>query len=161
MSRAAELAKDVLARARAAGVMVVTAESCTGGLVAAALTDLAGASSVVDRGFVTYTNAAKQQMLGVKPETLAAHGAVSGETAAEMANGALAASDAALAVSITGIAGPSGGSAEKPVGTVWFGLAQAGRPTLTRREQFGEIGRDAVRRKSVETALTLLRDALD
>ena len=80
---------------------------------------------------------------------------------AEMAEGALAASDAALAVSITGIAGPSGGSAEKPVGTVWFGLAQAGRPTLTRREQFGEIGRDAVRRKSVETALTLLRDALD
>ncbi len=160
MSEFDALAWEVLERARAAGVLVATAESCTGGLVAGALTEIPGSSDVVDRGFVTYTNAAKSQMLGVAPATLDTFGAVSEETASEMAAGALANSEARLAVSITGIAGPGGGSAGKPVGLVWFGLAKAGEPVVTVEERFGDIGRAKVRSASVATALTLLLNAL-
>jgi nicotinamide-nucleotide amidase len=143
---------------RAAGLMVATAESCTGGLVAGALTDIPGSSDVVERGFVTYTNAAKREMLGVSATTLEAHGAVSEPVAREMAEGALAHSHAALAVAVTGIAGP-GGSEFKPEGRVCFGLARTGRPTLTETVEFGAIGRANVRRESVLHALTLLRDS--
>ena len=153
------LATEVLALARATGVMIATAESCTGGLVAGALTAIAGSSDVVDRGFVTYSNAAKQDMLGVRPETLAAHGAVSEEVAAEMVLGALSHSGAGLAVSITGIAGP-GGSEFKPEGRVCFGIARKGGNAHTETIEFGPLGRAEVRAASVQHALILLRDAL-
>ncbi|MCV6586884.1 MAG: CinA family protein [Marinibacterium sp.] len=149
----------LLDRARQAGVMIATAESCTGGMVSAALTDIAGASSVVERGFVTYTNRAKIEMLGVRPDTLDAHGAVSEEVAAEMAAGALARSGAQLAVSITGIAGP-GGSEFKPEGRVCFGLARDGQPVRTETVEFGARGRGAVRQAAQDHALGLLWDAL-
>ncbi len=160
MSPAHTLAAEVLDRAKARGVMIALAESCTGGLVSAALTDIAGSSAVVDRGFVTYTNAAKQDLLGVPGATLETYGAVSAQTARAMAEGALSRSNAQLAVSITGIAGPGGGSPEKPVGLVWFGLTQVGRETRTVERRFGDVGRARVRALSVETALGLLRDAL-
>ena len=150
---------ELLDRAKALNVMIATAESCTGGMVAAALTDIPGSSAVVDRGFVTYTNAAKQDMLGVRAETLAAHGAVSEEVAREMAEGALAHSQAQLAVSITGIAGP-GGSEFKPEGRVCFGLAVTGRPTLTETVEFGAAGRANVRRAARDHALKLLENGL-
>lgn len=152
------LAADVLDAARARGVTIATAESCTGGLIAGALTEIPGSSDAFDRGFVTYSNAAKQQMLGVRPETLAAHGAVSEEIAAEMASGALRHSAAGIAVSVTGIAGP-GGSEHKPEGRVCFGIAQ---PFGTRTEtvEFGAIGRHRVRAATVEHALQLLLAAL-
>ncbi|WP_170528737.1 CinA family protein [Ruegeria arenilitoris] len=150
---------ELLDRAKALNVMIATAESCTGGMVAAALTDIPGSSAVVDRGFVTYTNAAKQDMLGVRVETLAAHGAVSEEVAREMAEGALAHSQAQLAVSITGIAGP-GGSEFKPEGRVCFGLAVTGRPTLTETVEFGAAGRANVRRAARDHALKLLGNGL-
>lgn len=152
-------AAAVLQAARAAGVMIATAESCTGGMVAAALTDIPGSSDVVDCGFVTYSNAAKAQMLGVKADTLAAHGAVSEPVAREMADGALARSQAGLAVAITGIAGP-GGSEHKPEGRVCFGLARAGHPTFTETVDFGALGRAEVRAASRDHALTLLQAAL-
>ena len=160
MSEISTLATEVLERAKAAGVMIATAESCTGGLVTAALTEIPGSSAVVDRGFVTYTNAAKMELLGVPALTLKRHGAVSGEAAKAMAEGALSRSAAALTVSITGIAGPGGGTDEKPVGLVWFGLAQAGRDTRTVERRFGDVGRARVRVLSVETALGMLRDGL-
>lgn len=150
---------ELLDRAKALNVMIATAESCTGGMVAAALTDIPGSSAVVDRGFVTYTNAAKQDMLGVRAETLAAHGAVSEEVAREMAEGALARSQAQLAVSITGIAGP-GGSEFKPEGRVCFGLAVKARPTLTETVEFGATGRANVRRSARDHALKLLTNGL-
>ena len=153
------LAAQVLDAARAKGVMIATAESCTGGLVVAALTDVPGSSDVVDRGFVTYSNAAKQDMLGVGAETLASYGAVSEETAAEMAAGALARSVAGLAVATTGIAGP-GGSDHKPEGRVCFGLANDSG-TQTETVEFGAIGRDRVRAASVEHALRMLLAALE
>ncbi len=146
---------DLLDRAKAQGVMIATAESCTGGMVAAALTDTPGSSAVVERGFVTYTNTAKQEMLGVRADTLEAHGAVSEEVAREMADGALRNSKAHLTVSITGIAGP-GGSEFKPEGRVCFGLAAEGQPTLTETVEFGAAGRDVVRRNARDHALTLL-----
>lgn len=160
MSAAAHiaLATDLLARARAAGVMIATAESCTAGLIAGAITEIAGSSAVFDRGFVTYTNAAKVDMLGVSPATLDAHGAVSEQVAAEMANGALARSNATIAVSVTGIAGP-GGSEFKPEGRVCFGLASA-ETTRTETIDFGPLGRSTVRAATVEHALTLLINAL-
>jgi nicotinamide-nucleotide amidase len=139
--------------------MIATAESCTGGLVAGAITDVPGSSAAFDRGFVTYSNAAKEAMLGVRRETLAAHGAVSEEVAREMAEGALARSDAGLAVAITGIAGP-GGSEHKPEGRVCLGLASTGRPTLTETRDFGPLGRDRVRAESVARAIDLLTRAL-
>lgn len=148
------LAADVLSLARAAGVMIATAESCTGGMIAAALTDVPGSSDVFDRGFVTYSNAAKLQMLGVRPETLEQHGAVSEMVAREMAGGALQRSGAGLAVAVTGIAGP-GGSEFKPEGRVCFGLATPAR-TITETVEFGAIGRAGVRAATVRHALKLL-----
>ena len=151
-------AAEVLALARARGVMLAAAESCTGGLVMAALTAVPGSSDVVDRGFVTYSNAAKQDMLGVQGATLDAHGAVSEQVAAEMAVGARARSRAGLAVSVTGIAGP-GGSAFKPEGRVCFGLARPEGVT-TETIEFGPIGRDQVRAASETQALDMLARAL-
>lgn len=155
-----KLAQQVLDLAREAGIKVAAAESCTGGLVMAALTELAGASDVVDRGFITYSNAAKAEMLGVAPELIAAQGAVSQAVAQAMAEGALANSNAGLAVSITGIAGPGGGSADKPVGLVWFALARTGGATISVEKRFTQPGRAGIRAASVETALELLKDAL-
>ena len=152
-------AEQLLALAVARGVMIATAESCTGGLIAGAITDVAGSSAVFDRGFVSYSNAAKAEMLGVRPQTLAAHGAVSEAVAAEMAAGALARSCAGIAVSVTGIAGP-GGSEFKPEGRVCFGLALHDRPTLTETRDFGAIGRAQVRQATVDHALALLIAAL-
>jgi len=152
-------AAALLAVARAKGVMLATAESCTGGLLSAAITDIPGSSAIFDRGFVTYTNAAKVEMLGVRPAALTAHGAVSEEIAREMAEGALRRSHADLAVAITGIAGP-GGSEHKPEGRVCFGLAgPAGTTTLT--VEFGALGRDQVRRAARDRGLAILADALD
>ncbi|WP_374299221.1 CinA family protein [Paracoccus sp. (in: a-proteobacteria)] len=152
------LASDVLDAARARGVLIATAESCTGGLVIGALTEVPGSSDAVDRGFVTYSNTAKQQMLGVRAETLEAHGAVSEQVASEMASGALRNSGAGIAVAVTGIAGP-GGSEHKPEGRVCFGIAE---PFGTRTEtvEFGAIGRSQVRAATVEHALQMLLDAL-
>ena len=144
---------------RKRGLRLATAESCTGGLVTALLTEIAGSSDVVERGFVTYSNAAKHELLGVPQTTLATHGAVSEAVARAMAEGALAHSQADVSVAITGVAGPGGGSAEKPVGLVHLAAARRGGPTLNRECRFGEIGRAAVRLKSVEGALTLLRQA--
>ncbi|MBL9060996.1 CinA family protein [Tabrizicola sp.] len=149
----------LLAEARYWGVKVATAESCTGGMVAAALTDVAGSSDVFERGFVTYSNDAKVEMLGVLPETLEAHGAVSEAVAREMAEGALAHSAADLAVSITGIAGP-GGSEHKPEGRVCFGLARRGRATRVETVEFGARGRAEVRKAATEHALGLLARAI-
>ncbi len=152
-------AEALLNAAKKAGVMVATAESCTGGMIAAAITDVAGSSAIFDRGFVTYTNAAKEAMLGVRATTIGAQGAVSEAVAREMAEGALARSNAQLAVAVTGIAGP-GGSEFKPEGRVCFGLAQRGVATRTETVDFGAIGRANVRRATVERALALLLEAL-
>ena len=152
------LAAQVLDAARARGVMIATAESCTGGLIIGALTEIAGSSDVVDRGFVTYSNAAKMQMLGVRAETRRALGAGSADGASEMAAGALAGSEAQLAVSVTGIAGP-GGSEHKPEGRVCFGLADA-EGVWTETVEFGAIGRAEVRAETVEHARRLLLTAL-
>jgi nicotinamide-nucleotide amidase len=146
---------------RVRGLKVATAESCTGGLVAAALTEIAGSSDVVDRGFVTYSNAAKMAMLGVLPETLEANGAVSRQTAEAMAQGALAQSNADLAVAITGIAGPGGGTGEKPVGLVHFAAASNDDRLLHREERFGDLGRSEIRRRSVMVALAMLQELAD
>ena len=146
---------DLLQAARYWGFRIATAESCTGGMVAAALTDVAGSSDVFDRGFVTYSNQAKIDMLGVSAETLAAHGAVSEEVAREMAEGALERSKAQLAVSITGIAGP-GGSEFKPEGRVCFGLAVRGKPVVVETVEFGAKGRAKVRLAARDHALKLL-----
>ncbi|GAA6198939.1 CinA family protein [Aquicoccus sp. SU-CL01552] len=149
----------LLDAARAKGVRIATAESCTGGMVAAALTDVAGSSDVVDRGFVTYSNGAKRDMLGVRQETLDAHGAVSEQVAREMAQGALRQSAADLAISITGIAGP-GGSEHKPEGRVCFGVAMTGHETQVETIEFGALGRANVRAASRDHALALLLRAL-
>ena len=149
---------DILALARARGVMIATAESCTGGLIIGRLTDVPGSSDAVDRGFITYSNAAKIQMLGIRPETLQAHGAVSEQIAAEMAQGALSRSDAGIAVAVTGIAGP-GGSEHKPEGRVCFGIADAWG-VRTQTVEFGAIGRAQVRAATVDHALELLAAAL-
>jgi nicotinamide-nucleotide amidase len=143
---------------RARGLKIATAESCTGGLVAALLTEIAGSSDVVERGFVTYSNDAKRELLGVAEETLAAYGAVSEPTAREMARGALARSRADLAVSVTGVAGPGGGSAEKPVGLVHFACAARGGAVATER-WFGDLSRSAVRMAAVAQALAMLEAA--
>jgi nicotinamide-nucleotide amidase len=151
-----QTAARVLDACRTHGHKVATAESCTGGLVAGALTEIPGSSDVLDRGFVTYSNAAKQTMLGVPASILARHGAVSRETADAMAAGALAMSNADLAVAITGIAGPDGGSAEKPVGLVHFAVAARDGRRLHREKRYGDIGRSTVRREAVKEALALL-----
>ena len=153
-------ARRVLDQSRAQRLRIATAESCTGGLVISALTDIAGSSDVVDRGFVTYSNAAKETMLGVPSTIIAAQGAVSRETAEAMARGALSQSPADLAVAITGIAGPGGGSANKPVGLVHFAAAQRNGPLLLRERRFGEIGRAEIRRLCVIEALAMLDELI-
>jgi nicotinamide-nucleotide amidase len=150
---------ELIQHATQVGIVIATAESCTGGMIAAALTDIPGSSSVVDRGFVTYSNGAKMQMLGVHAATLEAHGAVSEEVAQEMAEGALRNSDATLTVSVTGIAGP-GGSEFKPEGRVCFGLARKGQPTFVETVEFGVLGRDGVRQATRDHALALLSGAI-
>ena len=152
------LAADVLAAAQTKGLLIATAESCTGGLLAGAITDVAGSSAIFDRGFVTYTNAAKVAMLGVSEETLDAFGAVSEQVAAEMASGAFSHSLAQIAVSVTGIAGP-GGSEFKPEGRVCFGLASADG-VVTETVEFGALGRAEVRRAAVDHALARLLGAV-
>ena len=137
-------------------IMVATAESCTGGLVSGALTEIAGSSAVVDRGFVTYTNEAKHQMLGVPNATLDTFGAVSRATAEAMARGALGRANAHIVVAVTGIAGPTGGTAEKPVGLVHFAAASIGGELIHRERRYGNIGRSEVRRRSVLEALAML-----
>jgi nicotinamide-nucleotide amidase len=151
-------ASAVLDACRARGWTLATAESCTGGLVAGALTEIAGSSDVVDRGFVTYSNEAKQQMLGVPAATLRDYGAVSRQTAEAMARGALSKSKVDLAVAITGIAGPGGGSADKPVGLVHFAAATRDGTSMHAAKRYGDIGRKQVREKSVLQALAMLKE---
>jgi nicotinamide-nucleotide amidase len=146
----------LLDRCAGRGLKVATAESCTGGLVAALLTEIAGSSAVIERGFVTYSNKAKTELLGVPGDILADHGAVSEPVARAMAEGALQKSRANLTVSITGVAGPGGGTPMKPVGTVHFACARENHGLIHRREDFGEIGRAEVRLASVRTALEML-----
>ncbi len=154
------LAEQIIALYRTRGWMVATAESCTGGLIAGALTDVSGSSAVIDRGFVTYTNGAKTDLIGVAPATLASFGAVSRETAMQMAHGALYRSKADVAVAVTGIAGPGGGTADKPVGLVHLALKSRSGLVLHRDMHYGEIGRDGVRLATVQTALELLMKAV-
>jgi nicotinamide-nucleotide amidase len=149
-------AAALLDRCRAAGLKIATAESCTGGLIAGLLTEIPGSSAVVERGFVVYSNEAKQDLLHIPGATLARHGAVSEAVARAMAEGALEASRADLAVSVTGVAGPDGGAEAKPVGLVWFACARRGSATVLREERFGDIGRDNVRLASVRVALEML-----
>ncbi len=149
----------LIRRASAAGVIISTAESCTGGLVAALLTEIPGSSAVVDRGFVTYSNEAKQQMLGVGSELLDRFGAVSDPVARAMAAGALTHSRATISVAITGIAGPGGGSEEKPVGLVHFACASP-QGVKAVEKRFGDLGRRGIREASVAFALTLLEEAV-
>jgi nicotinamide-nucleotide amidase len=154
-----QMSAALLDRLRAAHLTLVTAESCTGGLVSGMLTEIAGSSDVVERGFVTYSNAAKMELLGVPEAVLAEHGAVSEAVARAMAQGALAHSHADVAVSVTGIAGPGGGSAAKPVGLVHLAAARRGGAVLHRECRFGDIGRSPVRLASVEVALQLVARA--
>ena len=149
------LGQTLLAR----GMMLVTAESCTGGWIAKAVTDIPGSSAWLDRGYVAYSNDAKQDVLGVEPATLEEHGAVSEPVVREMALGALAHSSAEVAVAVSGIAGPGGGTPDKPVGTVCLAWAILGRDVAVRRERF-EGGREAVRRQTVQLALGCLYDWL-
>lgn len=155
-----EQAENLLQAAREAGVMIATAESCTGGLVSGLLTEIAGSSDVVDRGFVTYSYAAKTDLLGVDPALLEAHGAVSEPVARAMADGALSRSAANIAVAITGVAGP-GASEDKPAGLVHFALAVQGRKTRCSVHRFEGKDRSAVRLASVATALDLLAEGID
>ena len=150
-----DLANALLQACQQRGIMLATAESCTGGMIIAALTDIAGSSAVVDRGLITYSNEAKMEMLGVSAATLQAHGAVSRETVLEMAAGALTHSRAGLALAVTDIAGPGGGSPEKPVGLVWFGVALRGGPVAAELNMFADNGRDFIRRETVRHALEI------
>jgi len=151
-----DAAVRLLDACRRRGLTVATAESCTGGLVSGALTEIPGSSDVLDRGFVTYSNAAKEAMLGVPAAVLECHGAVSRETAEAMAVGALGNSRADLTVAVTGIAGPGGGSAEKPVGLVHFAAAARDGRRIRREKRFGDVGRSTVRAQSVAEALAML-----
>ena len=153
-------AASILQRARAQNLKIATDESCTGGLVAAVFTEIPGSSATFDRGFVVYSNAAKQDMLGVPAELIETHGAVSAQTACAMAEGALAHSQADIAIAITGVAGPGGGSAEKPVGLVHFASARAGAPTMPVEMRYGDMGRANVRRAALESALDLIESRL-
>jgi nicotinamide-nucleotide amidase len=154
-------AAALIDRCRARGVKVATAESCTGGLITGLLTEIPGSSAVVERGFVVYSNEAKQELLRVSAATIRRRGAVSEETARAMAEGALAASRADITVSVTGVAGPDGGTAEKPVGLVHFACARRDGATVAREARFGDIGRANVRLASVRVALELLEAAAD
>ena len=151
-------ASRLLDMCRERRLTVATAESCTGGLVAGTLTDIAGSSDVIDRGFIPYSNAAKEQMLAVPADILSAHGAVSRQTAEAMARGALHRSEADLAVAIAGVAGPGGGSVEKPVGLIQFAAAARDGRLTSRERRYGDIGRDEVRRRSVLEAISMLTD---
>ena len=153
-------AMELLEKCRKRSLKLATAESCTGGMVAALLTSVAGSSDVFDCGFVTYSNEAKERMLGISRDLIDGHGAVSRECALAMAHGAILKSAATLAVSITGIAGPGGGSAEKPVGLVYFSCARRNGTMQHREMRFGDIGRAAVRQASVDIALELLEAQL-
>lgn len=141
-------------------IMVATAESCTGGLIAATLTDVAGSSAMLDRGFVTYSNEAKTDMLGVPAELIERHGAVSEEVAAAMAEGALARADADVTISVTGIAGPDGGTDLKPVGLVWFGCAASWAPTFVHKTIFPNHGRAFIREATVANAINILLETV-
>jgi len=163
MTERVEIDADLLAKAaelleacRACGETITAAESCTGGLVATALTAIPGASEVFERGFVTYSNSAKSEMLGVPYWLIERHGAVSEDVARAMAGGALTHSHASLAVSVTGIAGPDGGTPEKPVGLVYFAAGRRDEPMRSECVLFGDLGRAEIRRRSVERALSLL-----
>jgi nicotinamide-nucleotide amidase len=151
------LAETVLADARAKHLRLALAESCTGGLIAACLTEIPGASDVVERGFVTYSNRAKTEMLGVSADLIKQKGAVSEEVARAMAEGALAHSAAQLAIAVSGVAGPGGCTAEKPVGFVHIAAARTDKKILHETQHFGDIGRAEIRLKSVEAALKLLQ----
>jgi len=153
-------AEKLLADARAKGLKIATAESCTGGLVAGVLTEIAGSSDVFERGFVTYSNQAKRDLLGVPGALIRQHGAVSEAVARAMAEGAIRNSTAQLSVAITGIAGPGGGSDEKPVGLVHITAARAGEASLHRECRFGDIGRSEIRLASVATAIEMLQNLL-
>ncbi|RXF74743.1 CinA family protein [Hansschlegelia zhihuaiae] len=159
MAKIHDLAEEVLRLAVGAGLTIVTAESCTGGLVAAAITEIAGSSRAMDRGFVTYSNLAKATVLGVPAELIQAHGAVSEDVARAMVEGALRVSGATLGVAVTGVAGPES-SEQKPVGLVHFAAKRKGRPTILREKRFGEsLSRAEVRTKSVKVALEMLAEA--
>lgn len=161
MTEIADLARRFLQTCQARNILLATAESCTGGLIIATLTDIPGSSSMVDRGFVTYSNEAKMDMLGVRKATLDAYGAVSRETALEMAAGALKNSRAGITLAVTGVAGPDGGSVEKPVGLVWFGLALSGHELVAEKRIFDNNGRDFIRRQTVKVALEMGIAALE
>lgn len=152
------IAADMLENFRARGWRLALAESCTGGLIAAALTDVPGSSDVFDRGFVTYSNQAKTEMLGVPPAVIDQHGAVSAEVAGLMAHGAWLRAGVEVALSVTGVAGPGGGSAEKPVGLVWFGLAVIGQSVQVVSQLFPHTERADIRHAAMEFALQLLRE---
>ena len=153
-------AAALIARYASLGLKIATAESCTGGLVSALLTEIPGSSAVLERGFVTYSNAAKHELLGVSLETLKTHGAVSEATARAMALGALKHSQAQVAVSITGIAGPDGGTPQKPVGLVYFARSGPGHAVVAVERRFGDLGRSGIRLASVDEALKLLEHAV-
>ncbi len=155
------LAAKLVKEASAKGVMIATAESCTGGLVSAAITDIAGSSAVFERGFVTYSNNSKAELLGVPSSLIEQHGAVSAEVACAMAEGAIKHSRATLSVSITGIAGPGGGSAEKPVGIVHFATAVKGSDIIHFERRFGDLSREAIRNAAVDVALQALIDRVN
>lgn len=148
------------AELRAAAMTVATAESCTGGLIVALLTEIPGSSDVVERGFVTYSNAAKEECLGVNPELIQRHGAVSEQVARAMAEGAVIHSGAEIAVAVTGVAGPGGGSVQKPVGLVHMAVALSGGDTVHIEQRFGDIGRQQVRIQTVVAAITMLREVV-
>ncbi|MGD9814010.1 MAG: CinA family protein [Hyphomonadaceae bacterium] len=154
-------ARDVLDRAKQRGLKIVTAESCTGGLIAASLTAVPGASLVIERGFITYSNEAKSELLGVPPELISRRGAVSEEVALAMVDGALKHSLADIAVAVTGIAGPDGGSPEKPVGLVHIAAARRGGARLHEEKRFGDIGRTNVQAETVVAALALVQRLVD
>ena len=157
----ARMAKALHGRLLEGKLSLVTAESCTGGLIAAAITELPRASFTLERGYVTYSNESKQNDIGVPEDIIRRHGAVSEQTARAMAEGALAHSKADLAIAVTGIAGPDGGSQEKPVGLVHFATARHDRKTLHREVRFGDLGRSEVRRRSVLAAFELVNEMLD
>ncbi|MDD7908712.1 MULTISPECIES: CinA family protein [Pseudovibrio] len=154
-------AEQLIALCAEKSLMIATAESCTGGLVAGLLTEIAGSSAVVDRGFVTYSNEAKNEMIGVPLPLLEEHGAVSKQVALAMAHGALGRARAQIAVSITGIAGPGGGSPDKPVGLVHFAVKASSGFEHHEEARFGDLGREVIRHKSVATAIKLLKIAAE
>lgn len=159
-TRLLEMAENILDDCRKAGIKLATAESCTGGLIAGCLTEIAGSSDVVERGFVTYSNEAKTEVLGVAAALIAAEGAVSEAVARAMAEGALAASRADVAVAVTGVAGPGGGTVDKPVGLVHLATAARGGNVVHRRMTYGDIGRSRVREETVVTALQMICETL-